>query len=56
LIVDADIPARPSEIRTTLSAPSLGRFCAVTKASTSTGVTSTGSLSTTLKKTFKSCA
>ncbi len=43
-------------MRTTFSAPGLGRRCAVTKAMTSLGLTSSGSFFTTLKKTLRSWA
>jgi hypothetical protein len=56
LIVDADNPALPSEIRTTFSAPRRGRCCTATNSNTSRGVTAAGSFATIEKKTAKSCA
>ncbi len=55
-MVEVDNPDSPSEIRTTFSAPLLGRRWAVTKRSTSFGVTSAGSLPTTPKNTLRSWA
>ena len=49
-------PEPPSEIRTTFSAPGRGRRCAVMNAITSAGRTSNGSLPTTVKNVFRSCA
>jgi hypothetical protein len=56
LIVAADNPAEASVMRTTFSAPARPRRWSVTKAITSRAVTSPGSLPTTVKNTFKSCA
>ena len=55
-MVEGANPDSPSEIRTTFSAPFLGRRWAVTKRSTSLGVTSAGSLPMTPKKTLRSWA
>jgi hypothetical protein len=56
LIVAADNPADPSVIRTTFSTPTRPRRCSVMNPITSREVTSAGSLATTVKKTFRSCA
>jgi hypothetical protein len=56
LIVEADNPAPPSEMRTTFSAPARGRRCTATKSSTSRAVTCAGSFPTTAKNVFRSCA
>jgi hypothetical protein len=55
-IVAVDNPEPPSEIRTTFSAPGRGRRCAVTNPITSAARTSNGSLPTTPKNVFRSCA
>jgi hypothetical protein len=52
LIVAADSPDEPSAMRTTFSAPGRGCRCAVT----TLGVTSVGSLATTMKNTLRSWA
>jgi len=56
LIVAADRPDMPSLIRTTLSTPARDRCWLAMKDNTSFGVTSTGSLPTNPKKTFRSWA
>jgi hypothetical protein len=56
MTVAGDSPEPASGKCTTFSAPDLGRCCSATKVITSTGVTSTGSLVTTVKNAFRSCA